>query len=173
MSLNKETNPTQTIISFLVNNSFSFSTFQHILYGDIYIYIYICMNVILIYIFIYIFAHTYTHIFKVIFPLYKFRFRIILLCTFVCPRVCVCLNIYNSFIFKQVWLNNKDTFYLYNFIKILSSFLISVLVSFMDEFTKIVPCVFGPFISHHQGLLARKKNVFKRVFEGFLVFFIT
>ena len=31
--------------------------------------------------------------------------------------------------FKHVWLNNKDTFCLYNIIKILSSFLISVLVS--------------------------------------------
>ena len=39
----------------------------------------------------------------------------------VCVYVCVYIYIY-------VWLNNKDTFCLYNFIKILSSFLISVLV---------------------------------------------
>ncbi len=41
-------------------------------------------------------------------------------------KVSSALHIY---IYKHVWLNNKDTFYLCNFIKILSSFLISVLVS--------------------------------------------
>ena len=43
-------------------------------------------------------------------------------------------------------------------------------LEFVDEFTKIVPRSFGPFIGHHQGLLARIKNVFKefRKFLGFL-----
>ena len=31
----------------------------------------------------------------------------------------------------------------------------------MDEFTKIVPSVFGPFIGHHQGSFACVKSVFK------------
>ena len=43
--------------------------------------------------------------------------------------VCVCVWLGNSRSFKRVWLNSKDTFYMYNLIKILSSFLISVLVS--------------------------------------------
>ena len=29
----------------------------------------------------------------------------------------------------------------------------------VDEFTKIVPSAFGPFIGHHQGLLSCVKNV--------------
>ena len=37
----------------------------------------------------------------------------------VCVCVCVCVHL---------WLNNKDKFYLYNFIRILPSFLTSVLV---------------------------------------------
>ena len=52
---------------------------------------------------------------------------------------------------KYIWLNNKDTYCLYNFIKILSSFLISVLVlrlELVDEFTKNVPGAFGRFIGH-------------------------
>ena len=42
--------------------------------------------------------------------------------------VCVCV-LDSSLSFKHVWLNNKDTFRLYNLIKILSSFLMCVLVS--------------------------------------------
>ena len=36
--------------------------------------------------------------------------------------MCVCVWLGSSHLFKHVWLNNKDTFCLYNFIKILSSF---------------------------------------------------
>ena len=46
--------------------------------------------------------------------------------------VCVAIEVYiyiYIYIYMNVWLNNKDTFWLYDFIKILSSFLISVLVS--------------------------------------------
>ena len=39
------------------------------------------------------------------------------------------IYVVSSLSFKHVWLGNKDTFCLYNFIKIFSSFLISVLVS--------------------------------------------
>ena len=53
--------------------------------------------------------------------------------------------------FKHVWLNNQDIFRLYNFIRILSSFLKSALVrvKLVDEFTKIVPSTLEPFIGHH------------------------
>ena len=37
----------------------------------------------------------------------------------------------------------------------------------MDEFTKIVPSAFGPFIGHYQGLLACIKSVFLRVLTFF------
>ena len=40
----------------------------------------------------------------------------------------------------------------------------------MDEFTKIVPSAFGPFIGHHQELLAYVKSVVLKSFESFLVF---
>ncbi len=43
--------------------------------------------------------------------------------------VCVCVKLGCCLSFNHVCLNNKDTFCLYNFNKILSSFLISVLVS--------------------------------------------
>ncbi len=43
--------------------------------------------------------------------------------------MCVCVYLANSLFFKHDLLNNRDTYCLYNFIKILSSFLISVLVS--------------------------------------------
>ena len=47
----------------------------------------------------------------------------------VCVCVCVWCVLGSSLSLKPVWLNNKDTFCLYHFIKILSSFLINVLVS--------------------------------------------
>ena len=37
--------------------------------------------------------------------------------------VCVCVWLGSSHLVKHVWLNNKDTFRLYNFLKILSSFI--------------------------------------------------
>ena len=43
--------------------------------------------------------------------------------------VCVCVWLGSSRSFKHVSYNNKNKFCLYNFIKILSSFLINVLVS--------------------------------------------
>ena len=52
--------------------------------------------------------------------IYIYIYVCVCVCVFVCVCVCVCVC---------VWLNNKATFCLYNFIKILSSFLISVLVS--------------------------------------------
>ena len=55
-------------------------------------------------------------------------------------------SIFKSNIFKHLWLNNKDTFCLYHFIKILSSFLISVLVSGWNWFTKSCASVFREFI---------------------------
>ena len=47
----------------------------------------------------------------------------------VCVCVCVCVWLGSSLLFKQFGLNDKDTFYLHNSLKIHSSFLISVLVS--------------------------------------------
>ena len=43
--------------------------------------------------------------------------------------VCVCVWLGSRHSFKHVSLNNKDKFCLYNLFKILSSFLVSVLVS--------------------------------------------
>ena len=57
---------------------------------------------------------------KFISILLKFAFVHTHIYIYVCVCVCVCVHI---------WLNNKDTFCLYNFIKILSSFQINVLVS--------------------------------------------
>ena len=41
----------------------------------------------------------------------------------------------------------------------------------MDEFTKILPIAFGPFIDHHQGLLACIKKCLLKSFERFSVFY--
>ena len=67
----------------------------------------------------------------------------------------------SSLSFKYVWLNNKDTFCLYDFNKILRFELV-------DEFTKILPSAFRPFISHHQGVLACMKSVLKDIFRFFI-----
>ena len=48
---------------------------------------------------------------------------------YICVCVCVCVWLSSSRSFNHVSLNCKDTFCLYNLIKILSSFLISVSVS--------------------------------------------
>ena len=51
--------------------------------------------------------------------------------------VCVCVWLGSSILFKHVWLDNKDTFCQYNFIKILSIFLISGFrLELVDEFNK-------------------------------------
>ena len=34
----------------------------------------------------------------------------------------------------------------------------------VDEFTKVIPSSFGPFIGHHQGLLACVKSIFFKEF---------
>ena len=57
--------------------------------------------------------------------------------------MCVCVS-----------LDNKDTFCLYNFIRIFSRFFTSALV---DEFTEIVQNTFKAFIGHDQGLFASVK----------------
>ena len=72
----------------------------------------------------------------------------------------------------HISLNNKDKFRLYNLLKILSSFLISVLVSGWNwsmNFQKIVPSAFRPFIGHHQGLLTCVRCIcfFLKSFESF------
>ncbi len=41
----------------------------------------------------------------------------------------------------------------------------------VDEFNKIVPSVFGPFIGHHQGLLACIKSVLKSFGKIFSFFY--
>ena len=62
-------------------------------------------------------------------------------------------------------LDYKDTFCLCNSIKILSTFLMSYFkLKFVDDFTKIVPSVFGPYICHHQGLFACVKRFLKNKF---------
>ena len=83
----------------------------------IYIYIWICVCVrvcVCIYSYIYVCICVYVYV-------YMCAYIYIYVC------VCVCVLIY-IYIYIYIWLNNKDTFCLYNFIKILSSFLISVLV---------------------------------------------
>ena len=69
---------------------------------------------------------TQSHIYIYI---YIYMCVCVCVCVCVCARVsvCVCVKLGNSLSFKHVWLNNNGTFYLYNYIKILSSFLISVL----------------------------------------------
>ena len=79
--------------------------------------------------------------------------------------VCVCVWFGHSPSFKHVLLKNKDTFYLYNFIRFLSSFL-SVGVG---KFTEIVLSAFGPFIGHRRGLFCMCKDCFsKRILKFFL-----
>ena len=70
--------------------------------------------------------------------------------------VCVCVWFGSSRSFQYIWLNNKGTFCLYNFFKILSSSLMCLGfgLELVDKFTKIVLSAFGPFIGHHQGLRA-------------------
>ena len=48
---------------------------------------------------------------------------------YMCVCVCVCVELGSNCSFKHVSLNDKDKFCLYNLLKILSSFLISILVS--------------------------------------------
>ena len=107
-------------------------------------------------------THTHTHTYIYIY--------------IICVCVCVCVWLSSRRSFKHVWLNNKDTFCLYNFIKIPSGFLIDKCLAFrlelMDELTKIVPSAFGPFMGHHQGLLACVKSVFKRIFKEFFRVFL-
>ena len=77
---------------------------------------------------------------------------------------------YPDHIYIYIWLNNKDTFCLYNSIKILSSFLISVLVfrlELVDDFVKIDLSTFGPFISHHQRWCACIKSILRSFFRLF------
>ena len=74
---------------------------------------------------------------------------------YICVCVCVCVGSSRSF--KHVSLNCKDTFCLYNLIKILLSLLIMCLdfrLELVGEFIEIGPCALGPFIGHHQELLA-------------------
>ena len=97
-------------------------------------YIYVCVCVCaFIYKYIYIYkcthTHTHTHIYIYV---YTYIFKHIF-----------CLS------FKYVWLNNKDLFCLYNFIKFLDKCL-GFRLELVDEVTKIVPSFFGPFIGHHQ-----------------------
>ena len=76
--------------------------------------------------------------------------------------VCVCVWLGSSCSFKHVSLNNKDKFFLYNLFKILSIFSVKSLsfrLELVDEFPKIVPSAFGPFIGHYQGLLACERCV--------------
>ena len=59
---------------------------------------------------------------------------------------------------------------LYKFIKVLSSFpdmCLGFRLELVDEFTKIVPSDFGPFLGHHQGLLACVKIVFDKFIHLF------
>ena len=59
----------------------------------------------------------------------------------VCVCVCVCVS-----------LNNKDKFCLYDFK--FSDKCLSFRLELVDEFPKIVPSAFEPFIGHNQGLPA-------------------
>ena len=54
----------------------------------------------------------------------------------VCVRVGGWVKLGSSLSFKHVWLNNKDTFCLYDFMKILSNFRISLLVSGWNLFNQ-------------------------------------
>ena len=112
-------------------------------YGDIHMYIYI------VYISYICIVHTWIYIIYV---------------SYIYIHIILYIFIY---IYTHVWLNNEDTFCLYHFIKILSSFWLEL----VDELTKIVPSAFGFFIGHHQGLLACIKCIFfKNFFERVLVF---
>ena len=70
---------------------------------------------------------------------------------YVCVCVCVCVWLGRILSFKHVWLNNKDTFCLYKFywdpLKF-SHKCLGFRLELVDEFTKIVPDAFGPFIGH-------------------------
>ena len=76
------------------------------------------------YIFIYIYIYIYIYV-CVCVCVYVCVYVKCFSCAYICVCVCVCVCVVK----QHVWLNNKDTFCLYGFIKILSSFLISVLVS--------------------------------------------
>ena len=75
------------------------------------------------------------------------------MCVCECVGVCVCVWLGSSRSFKQVSLNNKAKFCLYNFLKNLFTFsntCLSFRLVLGDEFPKIVPNPFGPFI-HKQA----------------------
>ena len=75
---------------------------------------------------------------------------------YTCVCVCVCEKLGSSLSFKHVWLNNKDTFYLHNFIRILSCFLA------LGSSWKMN--LLGPFIGYHQRLFASVNIVFSKVY---------
>ena len=88
----------------------------------IYIYIYIYKDTFCLYDFIKILWNFFS------LSLFIYIYIYIYMSVFVCVCVCVCVWLGSSLSFKHVWLSNIATLSLYNF-KILSSFLISVLVS--------------------------------------------
>ena len=75
------------------------------------------------------------------------------------------------YIYKHIWLNNKDKFCLYNFIKILSSFLISVLVSSWNWWMIYQICShhFQTFHRPSSGVACMYKECFVKTFLGFFI----
>ena len=85
------------------------------------------------------------------------------------------MSLGSSLSFKYVWLNNKDTFCLYNFIKILSEFPDKCLVlsgwNWWMNLPKIVPSAFGtqfyPTLHLRNLLLCYKKpKNFQKLFKN-------
>ena len=89
-------------------------------------------QVLFMYIYIYIWS-SIDRLFRCITTLQVFFKYCIFLDTFLFPYiyiyVCVCVWLSSSLSFKRIWLNNKVTFFPYNFKNILSRFLIIVLDS--------------------------------------------
>ena len=104
-------------------------------YADIYIHIYIHIR---IKIYIYIHIHTHTHIY-----IYIYIYIYILRHIHKTIHVNVHIDIYIQICaYKYVWLNNKDTFCQYDFMRSLSSFLTSPLILGWNWLTNL-PKLFG------------------------------
>ena len=78
--------------------------------------------------------------------------------------VCVCVWLGSSRSFKHVLSNNKDKFWLHNLFKILSSFLISVLVSGWNWWMNFPKLMSFDYIS--QKPYIKKKKINRNNFEN-------
>ena len=66
---------------------------------------------------------------------------------YICVCVCVCVLLGSKLSYKHIWLNNKDSFCVYNLIKILSIFRTSVLVLVWNSYMNFPVLVWNSYMN--------------------------